>query len=205
MKRNSSGALLIGVTGLIGCGKSTAAAALKSMGAAVVDADRIGHAVVDDSASLKQQLAHAFGSDILTGTGRVRRKLLAARAFASDKSRLQLNTLVHPYLLKELWRQVSDVRRRYPAVVIDAALLLDWDMDLKLDYTLVIHAGRRLRRARLAKRGISPAEARSRERHQKLWQEYRQRADRVILNNGTEVDLRRKVAAWYTKISCKDR
>lgn len=196
---------LIGVTGRIGAGKSTAAAGLKALGAQVVDADRIGHAVVDNSSALKRRLAVAFGDDILTPTGRVRRKLLASRAFDSDGTRLQLNDLVHPYLLKELRQRVAMAQTRYPTVVIDAALLLDWNLDREVDYTLVIHAGRDLRFARLASRGISRQDARAREKYQLPFREYQARADRVILNNRSQADLLRKVAQWYVKIFSKDR
>jgi len=198
-------ALVIGVTGLIGAGKSTAADALKSLGAVVVDADQIGHSVVDNSASLKRDLSRAFGDEILSTTGRVRRKLLASRAFVDEDSRLRLNALVHPYLLKELRRQVAQALRRFHTVVIDAALLLDWSLDKEVDQTLVIHAGRELRWSRLAGRGISLQDARARERLQMPFREYRARADRVIMNNQTKADLLRKISAWYANISCKDR
>ncbi|MDH4156948.1 MAG: dephospho-CoA kinase [candidate division Zixibacteria bacterium] len=99
--------MLIGVTGQIGAGKSTAAAILKSFGAAVVDADKIGRQVVDDNPPLLRWLVRAFGDRILNRRGNLDRRRLAALAFENDASGQRLNQLVHPYLLKELHRQVK--------------------------------------------------------------------------------------------------
>ena len=70
-------AMVIGLTGLIGAGKSEAARVLKSLGAVVVDADKIGHQVLRESVQLRTRLAKAFGREILDRNGRVLRKRLA--------------------------------------------------------------------------------------------------------------------------------
>lgn len=190
--------MVIGLTGQIGAGKSTAARILAELGATVIDADKIGHDVVARSASLRKQLASAFGRDIFAADGKLRRKRLAARAFASKDTRDRLNRLVHPHLLKELRRQVARARKKGP-VVIDAALLLDWGMDRETDLVLVIHAGRETRFRRAEKRGFSSADIRARQRAQLLFREFRRRADRVILNNGSEADLRRKLGDFWAR------
>lgn len=189
--------MVIGVTGQIGSGKSTAAAVLASLGGVVIDADRIGREVVDRSVDLRQKLAEEFGQDILTERGNLRRKRLAAKAFANREARQKLNCLVHPYLLEELRGRVNRWEARGRVVVIDAALLLDWKLDYEIDYTLVIHAGLDLRLQRLAERGISRADALARQQAQLPFSEYRRRADRVILNRGTIDDLRRKLSDWW--------
>ncbi|MCK4301416.1 MAG: dephospho-CoA kinase, partial [candidate division Zixibacteria bacterium] len=76
--------MLIGVTGRIGSGKTTAARILADLGAAVIDADMIGHVVVEQSAALQAKLAGRFGGDIFTRSGKLNRKRLAARAFADQ-------------------------------------------------------------------------------------------------------------------------
>lgn len=189
--------MVIGITGQIGSGKSTAAAILASLGAVVVDADRIGREVVDQSPGLRRRLADVFGDDILTPKGNLRRRQLAAKAFANTGAKHKLNSLVHPYLLDELRDRVNEWEARGRIVVIDAALLLDWKLDYEVDYTLVVHASLDTRLKRLADRGISRADALARQQAQLSFSEYRRRADRLILNRGNIEDLRRKLQEWW--------
>lgn len=190
--------MVIGITGQIGAGKSTAAEILASFGATVIDADAIGHQVVRESAPLRRELATAFGKDIFDGRGELKRKLLAERAFASTKTRDQLNSLVHPYLLKNLRRQVKQASKT-GHVVIDAALLLNWGMDREIDFTLVIHAGWETRLKRAMHRGMTHKDVIARQRAQLPYGEFRRRADRTILSNGTKADLRRKLKAFWDR------
>ncbi|HUV30471.1 MAG TPA: dephospho-CoA kinase [Acidobacteriota bacterium] len=191
--------MLIGITGQIGAGKSTAARILAAHGAHVIDADRIGREVVDDSAPLRRRLARRFGASILDSGGRVKRRALARLAFASETSHTALNSLVHPYLLKELRRRAKAAVRVHALVVIDAALLLDWEMDRELDCILVIHASQSLRLARMTGRGMSRADALARQRAQLPYREFRKRADRLILNNGTIHQLETRLVAFLRR------
>lgn len=193
--------MVIGLTGLIGSGKSTAARYLSSFGATVIDADRIGREVVESSHRLQQQLRKAFGSDIFDSRGRLLRARLAARAFASLDGRDRLNQLVHPHLLRQLRAQAVRESKRGP-VVIDAALLLHWGMDKEVDLTLVIHAGKEIRHRRLRARGMSVSDAEARQRAQLPYREFRARADHVILNNASQSDLKRKLRHfWQTYVA----
>ena len=195
--------MLIGITGQIGAGKSTAAGTMARLGATVVDADRIGREVVERSTALRRKLARAFGSEIIDAHGQIRRKKLASLAFADRKAKAKLNDLVHPYLLKELRREVKKLLRTGRVVVIDAALLLYWDMDREVDFVLVIHVSRGERLKRLKNKGVSPDDALARERAQLPYREFQKRADRVILNNGTPRDLERKVTQWYRQLTAQ--
>jgi len=190
--------MVIGLTGQIGSGKSTAADILRSFGATVIDADEIGHQVVRESGPLRKKLAAAFGDDIFDAAGRLKRKLVAKRAFADRQACERLNNLVHPYLLRELHKQVARARKRGP-VVIDAALLLHWGMDRDVDLVLVIHAGWEVRLKRARRRGFSESDVRARQRAQLPYREFQQRADRVILNRGTRADLRRKLQRFWDR------
>lgn len=193
--------MLIGITGQIGAGKSTAAQILKSFGAAVIDADKIGHDVVDKNPSLLRKLTKAFGKSILTKNGNLNRKKLALLAFQNESSKDKLNRLVHPYLLKELHRQIRIKAKRFKVVVIDAALLLDWNLDLEMDLTLVIHTSRKRRLEFLEKRGITRQDAVARESRQLKYAEYRKRANTLIFNNDTKKMLVKKLEIfWNDKV-----
>ncbi len=187
------------MTGQIGAGKSTAAKILKNMGMAVVDADKIGKQVVDKIPALLKKLVKEFGSEILTKSGKLKRKKLAELAFKNESSKKKLNALVHPYLLKELSSQIKQKSKKYDHIVVDAALLLDWKLDKKMDLTIVIHASQKDRLKRLFKRGISRKDALSRQKAQLPYSEYRKRANILILNNQTEFELKNKLKNIFTK------
>ena len=189
--------MFIGVTGLIGAGKSTAAGIIASFGAAVIDADKIGRSVVDKNPELLKKLSCQFGQEIITSKGRLRRKKLAERAFTNREAKCKLDSLVHPYLLRELRNRIKTEVRRSKVVVVDAALLLDWNLDREMDLVLVIHASEKVRFQRLVARGITVKDARARQQSQAPFREYKARSDRLILNSGTVLSLKRKLSAFY--------
>lgn len=195
--------MYIGVTGQIGSGKTTAAKILASFGAAVIDADLIGRKVVDRSAPLRKKLACQFGGGILTPSGKLSRKKLARLAFADKAAKQRLNRLVHPFLLKELRRQMKELVKRYDVVVIDAALLLDWELDRRIDLVLVIHASKETRLKRMTARGFSKEDILARQRAQVPFSEYRRRADYIILNNGTVEQLKLRLQRIWTEYIVK--
>ncbi|UCD64043.1 MAG: dephospho-CoA kinase [Candidatus Zixiibacteriota bacterium] len=195
--------MVIGITGQIGSGKSTAAKFFKSHGAAVIDADRIGRQVVEGSRALLKQLVKSFGAEILTRLGNLSRKKLASLAFNDERSKRKLNRIVHPYLLKELNRQLAALSRQYEIVVIDAALLLDWNLDRLVDIVILVHASEKLRLGRLARRGISKADARARQKRQLTYAQYRARADFVVFNNDTPQKLHSKLRKILRRINAK--
>ena len=155
MKKNQ---MLRGITGQIGAGKTTADNILKAMGAVVIDADKIGRKVVETNPKLIQKLAGAFGPQILTPAGNLRRKKTAEIAFSSSKNRNLLNSLVHPFLFRELKKHITRSLSKKQVVVIDAALLLDWKRDNLVDVTLVIGCSQEKRLARLMTSGLSPSD-----------------------------------------------
>jgi dephospho-CoA kinase len=185
--------MLIGLTGLIGSGKSTAAAIFKSMGAGIVDADRIGKDVINSNPPLLKKLQKTFGDQIVRVDGHLNRRRLASAAFVDESSRSRLNRLVHPYLLRELWRQVGEKSKKHEIVVIDAALLLEWKLEKKCDLTIAIHAPREIRLKRLAGRGLNRNNALARERRQLPLSEFRRRCDVVIMNNGSRAKLKKSL------------
>ena len=188
--------MLIGITGQIGAGKTTAANILKTMGAVVIDADEIGRSVVESNPQLLRKLVKSFGNQILTKAGNLRRKNLAELAFANSKNRKLLNRLVHPYLLKELRKKLKNEHNNNRVVVVDAALLLDWNLDRVVDSTLVISCNKDKRLGRLLRRGLTRVDAINRMINQLPYRTYQNRADRVILNSSTQSDFERKVREW---------
>ncbi len=191
--------MLIGITGQIGSGKSTASEILKDFGAAIIDADKIGKQVVDSNPVLLKKLATKFGQDILKPNGHLNRKKLAQKAFLNSQAKNKLDLLVHPYLLKEIRKQIISYSKSHQLIVIDAALLLEWNLDKEVDMTIVVHASKETRFKRLKARGISNVDALARQSVQLPFSEFRKRADRIILNSKSKADLKRKLKNIFTK------
>ena len=196
--------MLIGLTGQIGAGKSTAARIFAQLGAVVVDADMIGRQVVEQSPTLLKKLSKRFGRVVLLPSGKLNRRALAEVAFASPKSTRALNSLVHPYLLKELRRQVKRHSKHRKVVIIDAALLLNWWLDREVDRTIVISAPLAIRIKRMSARGLSRAEVIARQKSQPAVATFRSRADFVISNSGTSAELRQRLKKLWQALQKSD-
>ena len=195
--------MLIGVTGQIGSGKSEAARILAGMGAFVISADRIGRDLVKKDPAILKKLVRAFGKEILTPGGRLRRKHLARLAFSDESQKRKLNKIVHPALLKELTGQSRAALKKHDIVVIDAALLLDWGWDKKVDLTIVIHATDKTKIGRLVRKGYSIEEARMRLRSQLKYSEFKSRADIVIHNNKSLKSLKLRLKKILENVTPK--
>lgn len=181
--------LVVGLTGGVGSGKSTVAAFFRKRGAQVVDADAIGHRVLDRPA-LRARLVRAFGRGILRDDGRVDRAALGRAAFRSRRSIARLNRIVHPAISREMRRQTA--RRRWS--VVDAALLYESGWDAMCDRVIFVRASRRVRERRVrASRGWSRAELARRERLQGSLREKEKRADYVVDNEGPVSRTRRRL------------
>ncbi|MEW6752549.1 MAG: dephospho-CoA kinase [Candidatus Latescibacterota bacterium] len=176
--------LLVGVTGGMGSGKSTLARLLVERGARLVDADRIGHRVLEEPA-VAGALQQAFGADVRRADGSVDRPLVGERAFASRQSWETLNRIVRPPLAAALWDAVAHARQAPGIVVVDAPLIFEWGEEGRFDVVVVVeaHEETRIRRAR-QRLGLSEEAVRRRMRWQVSTTVQRRRADHVVDNNG---------------------
>ncbi len=185
--------MLIGLTGLIGSGKSEVARIFEKNGAFVISADKIGKDVVENNKSILRKLVKVFGEEIISKSGQLNRKLLGQLAFSSEKNKEKLNKIVHPALLKELSAQVKKAIEKHDLVIIDAALLIYWDWDKKVDNTILIATNRRKRAQRLKSRGYTDNDVRARTKSQLKLPELYKRSDYILTNNTTLKILEKKV------------
>lgn len=201
--------MVVGITGGIASGKTTAARMLADLGATVVDADQIGRAVVEDTPEVLQALVGAFGRGVLAPSGALDRRELGRLAFASAEQRDKLNAIVHPSLLEALRAQVEREESRHPGrpVVVDAALLVEWMLDPpsaarlpRFDAVVVVTADASAQEARLGARGLDPDEARQWIRAQLGPDARAKHADYVLHNNGTLAQLKQRVAELWAHI-----
>ena len=197
--------IIVGLTGGIGSGKSEVARMWASLGALVLEADRFGHRVLSEDPRVRRALAARFGPTVIDRKGGIVREEVSRLAFATDASLRALNRIVGGPLVERLHREVARQRRRKGGVlVVDAALLCEWDSPLPLDLRVLVTAPRRLRLKWLSRRGVSYREAKRRMGHQ--WPDSRKRAwaDVEIRNTGSKAELRRKaLALWRAQLDCR--
>lgn len=156
---------VVGLVGGIGSGKSAVAGAFARQGAAVVDADPIGHQALHDPA-IQDRARELWGERILDGAGHVDRKKLAAIVFASPVERAKLEHVVHPWIGERIRAEIAR-RQADPTVtfvVLDAAVMLEAGWNKVCDRLVYVHAPRATRVARVAEqRGWSETELAHRE------------------------------------------
>jgi dephospho-CoA kinase len=193
---------VIGILGGVGSGKSTLARIFAEFGATVVDADRIGHRVLDDP-EIRRQIQAVWREDVLDSAGRVDRSRLAARVFSRPREMEILSRMVHPPILTELREAI---RQAQGVVILDAALLAEFSLETLCDHLVFIETSPEARQARtVATRGWPPGEAARREGFQKPLAAKRQDADFVLDNNGSLDDLRAQARGIWEMVTRENR
>mgnify|MGYP001602571050 CR=1 FL=1 len=156
--------LVIGLVGGIGSGKSTVAAAMRGLGARVVDADRIAHAGLRDPSVIRRIREHWPAA---VRGGRVARAALAREVFARPGALPRLERIVHPRILARMRAALRRHGQAGHTTVIDAPLLLEKGLDRLCDVLVFVEAPRLAVQRRVGRdRGWTPRELRTRQKHQ---------------------------------------
>lgn len=193
---NPSGRCM-GLTGGTGSGKSEAAKRFRERGIPVIDADRIGHAVLRRGGTARDSVIAAFGPAIVTG-GEIDREKLGALVFADGAARVQLNAIVHPAIRAEIQAYANAFQDAgFPVVLVDAALLGEsGKLDAYLDGLILVSSPVHMRRARLEQhRGMAPEAVARRMAAQRDPELKRPLANWIIENDGALSALHRQVDA----------
>jgi len=118
--------VVIGVTGNIGSGKSSVCRILATLGAVVIDADRLAHEAYEPHSETWQELLDAFGRDIVKPDEEIDRQKLGQIVFSDPNALAQLNQIVHPRAYRLAQERIADCRRQgAKAVVLEATLLIE--------------------------------------------------------------------------------
>ena len=189
---------VIGLVGGIGSGKSLAASVFADLGALVLDADRIGHTLLDQN-PCRDIVVEVFGEGVLapyTAEGERRaidRRALGALVFADPFLLGRLEDILHPLMRRTFERAISrEVRQqRHQAVVLDAAILYEAEWNDLCDTVVFVDASPEVRSARLeASRGWTAETLATREKAQGPLAEKRAEANQILGNNESPADLR---------------
>ncbi|WPK10656.1 dephospho-CoA kinase [Lysinibacillus louembei] len=180
--------MIIGLTGSIASGKSTVAQMLQGYQLPIVDADIVARQVVEPGTQTLQQIAEAFGQEVMKEDGTMDREKVGAIIFHEPAQRKVLNDIIHPAIRAEMLRQRDELLQNGAAhVVMDIPLLFESKLQHFVDKILVVSVTEEIQLARLMERNQLPeSEARARIASQLPMSVKEKGADAVIYNNTTK-------------------
>jgi dephospho-CoA kinase len=185
---------LIGLTGGMGAGKSTALKALERLGAAVQSTDAVVHELYEGE-RLRDAVVARWGREVLAVDGKVDRAAVARRAFADEDGRAWLEGTVWPMVGERMAVWLEQTRALSPsprAIVVEVPLLFEAGMEGMYDATIAVVASERLREERAASRGHALAQERA--ARQLSQEEKARRATYTVWNDGSEEELEGKLS-----------
>jgi dephospho-CoA kinase len=153
-----------GITGGIASGKSAVAGMLREMGFHVIDADALGHTLMEPGTRAYEEILREFGASVRGADGRIDRGKLGALVFADPEKLQRLNAIVHPRVEEEIVRQFREWENGgvRDAAFVEAALLVEAGYQKNLDGLVVTWCKAVQQMERLLARGLSEVEARRR-------------------------------------------
>ena len=185
----------IGLTGSIGSGKSIVSTYFKKWGCYIFDADEVSKKILFKNETTQNEIIAEFGTDVLGINKKIDNVKLAKIAFQNEDYQLRLNSIIHPYIFKEIHTSIDQISKEnsYNIFVVDAALIYETGFEINMDYVVVVTSRLKLRteRALIAGR-LKRDDFLKREALQWSDQDKIKMADFVIHNNGTEDELKQE-------------
>ena len=194
---------VIGLTGSIASGKTTAARYLEGRGAHLIDADRLGHLAYEPGTAAYRALLDAFGQEVAGDDGRVDRRALADRVFDCREDLERLTAIVWPEIRRLAEERLAALRASASGgiVVLEAAVLLEAEWDDLVDEVWVLLADPEIALRRALLRDGSDETAVRRRICAQLSNEERVRRARVVIeNDGDESLLLHRLDAEWQRL-----
>jgi dephospho-CoA kinase len=188
--------MVIGLTGGIGCGKSTAAACFAELGFVVIDADQLARRVLESHVCVSR-LRERWGTACLDKQGVPDRKWIAAKVFNDPDERAFLESVTHPEVARLRREATADASIDY---VVEIPLLFEKELADGFSSVVVVACSDEVRRVRLRGRGLSDEEISARIASQLSLVEKVKRANVVFWNDGEPAFLREQVRIWVGKL-----
>lgn len=191
---------IIGLTGVIGSGKSTVARLLAELGAVVIDADKLGHEAFQTGTEAWREVVAAFGRQVLSPDGEIDRTKLGEIVFNNPEALARLNGIMHPRIYKVVNALIDEYRRQKVAVVVlEVPLLIETEWTSLVDDIWVTTApeAKVLERIR-NQRGLTRKETMARIHSQLPVKELLKHANVVINNESGLEELKNRVTELWT-------
>ncbi len=187
----------VGITGGMGCGKSTVVAEFVKLGVPAFVADRAGAELYNDPTFL-EDVRRLLGDEVFRVDGSVDKRLIAKRVFFTPTLLAGLNALIHPRVM-QAFELFCDQHADVPYVLFESAILYDYGFDRMMDSVVCVYLQLDERLSRLAQRdALSREELLARIANQLPAEEMMRRADYVILNY--EGNPRQRQVAYIDKL-----
>jgi dephospho-CoA kinase len=178
----------LGLTGGIGSGKTLVCQIYEKLGVSVYYADRAARELMNTDADLIAGIRAMFGEKAYGKDG-LNRQYLAGLVFGDHEKLAGLNSLVHPAVQKDFIRWTK-LQSGSPYVLEEAAILFESGASAGMDLTVLVYAPEELRISRVMKRdGVERQDVLRRMEHQLSEEEKLERADHVLINDGTRMLL----------------
>ncbi len=189
---------ILGLTGGIGSGKSTVAAAFSQQGIEVIDADTAARDVVTAGSPALEKIAEHFGEDILLADGNLNRAKLRAIIFAKPEEKKWLESLLHPLIERQIQRQLKQASSPY--AILESPLLLETSQHQLVDRILVVDIPETLQLQRASARDSnSEQQIRAIMDTQLSRQQRLNRANDIIDNSHSEEETREQAMGLHQK------
>ena len=188
---------VIGITGGVGAGKSEILKYLKEKyGAIVIEADKVGHLLMEPGGACYYSIVEKFGSSVLNGDQTINRGKLGKIVFADEGLLAELNKIIHPRVKSHIVSEIAKERayRRTKYFVVEAALLIEDHYDVICDEMWYIHTDASVRAERLKEtRGYDDEKIASICANQESPEEFRSACHVVIDNSGDLAGTRKQI------------
>ena len=193
-------ALMVGLTGGMGSGKSTVAEMFRELGAYIIDADKICRTLVEPDQPAWKEIVKNFGKDILLKDRTLNRAKLADIIFNDPNQKKNLEAILHPKVFAEERSVFEKITKKNPGalIIIDAALLIESGNHRKVNKVVVVASHTKTRIQRILDRSqFSREDIQRRIQSQMDLKEKIKVADYVLDNNAGLADLKNQVGALY--------
>lgn len=192
--------LKVGLTGGMACGKSFIAAELGRLGCHIIEADEVGHQVLDPGGEAFDAVIAAFGRDILDPAGRIDRARLAQLVFGDPERLEKLNAIVHPAVRARAARAFAEIGARDPhaVVIYVVAILIESGAHKEVDKIIVVSCTRAQQIERAMHRpDATEASVLARLERQLPLEKKKEFADYIIDTSGAKEDTLRQTELVY--------
>jgi dephospho-CoA kinase len=195
--------LRVGLTGGIASGKSTVAAMLRELDCPVLDADTLGHELLEQGQDAYNEVVREYGKEILDTYGNVDRSKLGQIIFADAQKRVRLNQILHPRILDVVrkWFAALAQAGGPELAVVEAALIIEAGYNKELDQVIVCWCPAEQQLQRLVERGLTAEQAQLRIAAQMPMEEKRRLGDETIDCSGSLEETERQAMEMVKRLS----
>ena len=189
--------IIIGLTGGIACGKSTAGKFFKELGWELISTDQIVSDLLDEDDEVISDIKSRWG-DIVWQDSSLERKEIGRIVFRDPNERKWLESILHPKVRSHWSNAVED--SHFERIIVEIPLLFENNLEENFNYTICVFASEQIQKERLLHRGLTKDESNDRIRSQLPTKEKSRLADIVLLGEGSFSFLKRQICHLHANI-----